>query len=209
MKPRIVCTLFLVLVIVACWERLVRSPVVFVAEAWAQPTGAPGSDNGELAGLFEEDQKDRLSAGGSAGEWAAITARDRKREAKVKELYRADKLRTGADYYHAAMVLQHAPTAEDYLLAHELCIVAVSKQDARGKWLAAATEDRFLMTIGRPQRFGTQYRTEGLDGPMKLHKVDTTQSGVTDGLRRAMNVPTLAEAKERETGTTGRKEEKE
>jgi hypothetical protein len=93
------------------------------------------------------------------------------------------------------MVLQHAPKPEDYLLAHELCVVAVSHGEARAKWLAAATEDRFLMNINRPQRFATQYRSEGPDGPLKLYTVDPA---VTDGLRKALGVPTLAEAKKRE-----------
>jgi hypothetical protein len=51
------------------------------------------------------------------------------------------------------------------------------------------------MNIDRPQRFGTQFRTEGANTPFKLYKMD---SGVTDELRRALNVPSLAEAKARE-----------
>jgi hypothetical protein len=50
------------------------------------------------------------------------------------------------------------------------------------------------MNIGRPQRFGTQYRKDG-DGPFKLYPVDTA---VTDELRQVMGAPTLAEAKARE-----------
>jgi hypothetical protein len=62
--------------------------------------------------------------------------------------------------------------------------------------LAAASEDRFLMNIGRPQRFGTQYRAEPVTAPFRLYKVD---ANVTDELRRQMSAPTLAEAKQRET----------
>ena len=69
-------------------------------------------------------------------------------------------LYTGADNYYAAMILQHGEKPEDYLLAHELCIVAISKREAKAKWLAAATEDRFLMMIGHPQRFATQFRAD-------------------------------------------------
>ena len=106
-------------------------------------------------------------------------------------------MKSGGDYYYAAMILQHSHEADDYLLAHELCIVAIGKGEARAKWLAAATEDRFLMDIGRPQRFGTQYRPEPpeSDGPIRLYKVD---AGVTDGLRREFKAPTLAEARAKE-----------
>ena len=102
-------------------------------------------------------------------------------------------LYTGADNYYAAMILQHGEKPEDYLLAHELCIVAISKREAKAKWLAAATEDRFLMMIGRPQRFATQFKGE--NGIYRLYETDP---GVTDDLRHALDVPSLAQAKARE-----------
>jgi hypothetical protein len=50
------------------------------------------------------------------------------------------------------------------------------------------------MNIGRPQRFGTQYRAEG-EGPLRLYLVG---EGVSDELREVMAVPSLSEAKARE-----------
>jgi len=79
--------------------------------------------------------------------------------------------------------------------AHEFCVVAVSKGDRDARWLAAATEDRDLMNIGRPQRFGTQYHSASKDQPMRLYEVSPV---VTDALRRELNVPTLVEAREKE-----------
>jgi len=167
---------------------------VVLAAAAAGPPPAP-QDNKELARLYKEDQADRTPPPSRPIDWSAVLPRDRAREARVKELYRSDALQTGADYYHAAMVLQHAPAPEDYLLAHEFCIVAVSKGEKRALWLAAATEDRFLMGLGRPQRFGTQYQSEDAAKPVRLYRVD---EGMTDGLRRTFGVPTLAEAAARE-----------
>lgn len=69
------------------------------------------------------------------------------------------------------MVLQHASRPEDYLLAHEFCVVALAKGEKSARWLAAATEDRFLMNLKRPQRFGTQYFSSGSDQLTKLHEV--------------------------------------
>jgi hypothetical protein len=51
------------------------------------------------------------------------------------------------------------------------------------------------MSIDRPQRFGTQFRSEGPNAPFKLYKMD---SGVTDELRRTMDIRSLAAAKARE-----------
>ena len=154
----------------------------------------PG-DNPELARMYAEDQSDRTDAEKIG--WDKISERDATRLARAKGIYQAGGLKSGGDYYHAAMILQHSHESADYLLAHEFCVVAIGKGEDRAKWLAAATEDRFLMQIGRPQRFATQYRPEppGSDGPIRLYKVD---EAVTDGLRREFKAPSLAEARAKE-----------
>jgi ketosteroid isomerase-like protein len=148
----------------------------------------------ELQSLFEEDQADR--APGKPLDWETIGVRDEAREQRVKELLRAGSLQSGADYYHAAMILQHATEPDDYLLAHDLCVIAIGKGEQRAKWLAAASLDRFLGAIGRPQRFGTQFVSKRSFHPPRLAPVDPN---VPDQLRRELNVPTLAEAKVKET----------
>jgi hypothetical protein len=153
------------------------------------------NDNPELARLMAEDQADRTPDDPKSIDWKIVGPRDAARLKRVKELYADNKLNTGADYYHAAMILQHSDAADDFLLAHELCIAAISKGDARAKWLAAASEDRFLMNIGRPQRFATQFRCDGPNCEFHLYRLDET---VTDELRKALDVPSLAEAKARE-----------
>jgi hypothetical protein len=166
--------------------------------ASAQPSNPEPTaprDLQELARIYADDQGDRLPGDGKPINWSAVLPRDRAREARVKALYEAGELRTGEDYYRTAMVLQHATRPEDFLLAHELCVVAVSKGDRDARWLAAATEDRYLMNLGRPQRFGTQYRSTGPDKPVRLYEVGP---GVTDALRRELNVPTLDEARTKE-----------
>jgi hypothetical protein len=189
----------LALILITLWGFLLR-PLWSPPDAQAQNTQtAPApvaQDSPELSKLYEEDQADRRPAEGKQIDWKVVGPRDAARLARVKEMYAQDLLKTGADYYHAAMVLQHAEIPEDFLLAHELCVVAISKGHEKAKWLAAASEDRFLMNIGRPQRFATQYRADPMpEGPMALYKVD---SGVTDSLRAALNVPPLAKARERE-----------
>jgi hypothetical protein len=166
-----------------------------LASAQPQAKGHDGEDNPELAALYDADQADRKPGQGKKIDWKVVGPGDKQREARVKDLYKTGGLRTGNDYHRSAMVLQHAAEPEDYLLAHEFCVVALSLGERDARWLSAATEDRFLMGIGRPQRFGTQYRSAGPNQPYKLHKVD---SGVTDGLRRALGVPTLDEARARE-----------
>jgi hypothetical protein len=156
---------------------------------------SPVGDNQELAGIYREDQADRTMAPGREIDWNAVSPRDEAREIRVKELMSSGSLKSGADYFHAAMVLQHAVTPDDYLLAHDLCVIAIGKGEPQAKWLAAASLDRFLVSVGRPQRYGTQFGSKRIHQPMRLAPVDPT---VPDSIRAEMNVPPLDEAKKRE-----------
>jgi len=165
-----------------------------IALPWQAPSASPAlSDSEELRRLHDEDQADRAA---EAIDWSAVGPRDHARLKRVKELFETDQLHTANDYYRAAMILQHGEVPEDFLLAHEFCVVAIlkGKNDRESAWLSASAEDRFLMNIGRPQRFGTQFRSEGA-GPLRLY---TVGDGVTDELRRLMGVHSLAEARAHE-----------
>ena len=157
--------------------------------AASRPVTQP-ADNEELARLMAEDQSDRKS---KSIDWEVVAPRDRARLARVRALYTAGAIRTANDYYHAALVLQHGQAPEDFQLAHDFCVASMvlGKNDLANASLAAAAEDRFLMSIDRPQRFGTQFRSDGA-GPQRLY---TVGGDVSDDLRRIMGVPSLAEAK--------------
>jgi len=173
-------------------------PILLLVSCRSAPPPAaasPASDNPEVTRLCAEDQADREPQPGQPIDWKVVGPRDAARIARMKELYRAGSLQSGLDFHHAALVLQHGSEPEDFLLAHELCIVAVSKGDLDALWLCAASEDRFLMNIARPQRFATQYRSDKPGEPMHIYQVG---EGVTDALRTAFHAPTLAQAQERE-----------
>ncbi len=57
-------------------------------------------------------------------------------------------------------------------------------------WIAAATLDRYLQTIGQKQIYGTQYRMPN-DGPPTREPYDPAL--VPDSLRVALGVPTRME----------------
>lgn len=187
--------LLLVLIMLALWGIALR-PLVILHPALAQsPVAKPPKDNGELKRLCDGDQSDRNPPQGKPIDWVVVAPRDKARLKRVKELHAGNLLHTANDYDCAATVLLHGDVPEDFLLAHEFWVVAISKgkNDVDTLSLAAASEDRFLMNIGRPQRFGTQLRSEG-SGPIELYPVDP---GVTDELRRVMMGHTLAEIKAR------------
>lgn len=190
--------ILLVLITFALWGIALR-PLLALYSAQSQQSPAAAEvakDNEELKRLSDEDQADRTPPAGKPIDWPNVTPRDRARLKRVKEIYTQNLLKTANDYDRAAIILQHGDVPEDYLLAHELWVVAISKgkNDKDTMSLAAASEDRFLMKIGRPQRFGTQFQSVD-NGPILLYKVD---AGVTDELRRLMGVHSLAEIKAKE-----------
>jgi hypothetical protein len=157
----------------------------------APPPTAASSGSAELKRLHDEDQSERTAAPGKVIDWSALMLRDEARQQRVKELIAAGGAQSGADYYHAALVIQHASEPDDHLLAHDLCVIAIAKGEPRAKWLAAASLDRFLTKVGRPQRYGTQFLSNHASRPPKLLPVDPN---VPDALRRELGVPTLEEA---------------
>ncbi|MBX3118019.1 MAG: hypothetical protein KF784_03070 [Fimbriimonadaceae bacterium] len=157
------------------------------------PAQAAPPDNEELATMYKEDQADRSPKDGKL-DWDVVATRDKARLARVREMYKEGVFVTGNDFYHAAMILQHAPRQNDYLLAHELCVLAISKGNKKAIWLAAASEDRYLDHGKLPQRFATQYTSA--DG--SKFTLATVDEEVADWHRKMMNCPTLAEAKKRE-----------
>jgi hypothetical protein len=144
--------------------------------------------NQELRLIFEEDQGDRAS--GLVAE--LLPERDADRRYRVAAVIDAGGLVEPADYYHAAMVFQHGVDLADYLRAHELALKAADLGYRPARWLAAAAYDRWLMTQGRPQKYGTQYRASA--GKWALWDVDPE---TTDEERSRWDVPPLADAKRR------------
>ncbi len=68
---------------------------------------------------------------------------------------------TSMDYAEAAFVFQHGDSPQDYLSAHRLAILAVSKGDPTVVGIATATLNRHLQSMDLKQVFGTQYLRDG------------------------------------------------
>lgn len=155
--------------------------------AWAASAPDPQT---EMKALFDADQKAREK--GFAGDWDRIEAEDAQRRARVAALIAADALTSGDDFYHAAYVYQHGDRPADYLKAHVLAMVAIAKGRSEATWIAAATLDRYLKSIGQSQIFGTQFSMR--DG--KATQLPYDRALIPDALRGVLNVPLLREQEE-------------
>jgi hypothetical protein len=120
-----------------------------------------------------------------------IARHDDERRARVHELLHAEKIQAGQDFWFAAMVFQHGQIPEDYLLAHVLASTAVAKGNRNGLWLAAASLDRYLLSVGKKQIYGTQFDLEkGASWTQKNYDKDL----LDDNLRAASCVTFLRSA---------------
>ena len=122
-------------------------------------------------------------------DWRKVAEQDReRREALLPLIPRAV---TGQDFAFAALVFQHGGCVPHYRLAHHLARMGADR-DPLARWLVAATLDRALMSVGRAQKYGTQYafRTDRPDC-FALYVVDPT---TTDAERLTLGAPTLHEA---------------
>ena len=117
--------------------------------------------NLDLQRLYDEDQADRERMFADPGLTSGLEERDRERRTQVEQMLDAGEVRDGVDHYNAAMLFQHGETLDDYWKAHTLALRAVELGHRPARWLAAAAHDRWLMNQGKPQKYGTQFVSDG------------------------------------------------
>jgi hypothetical protein len=177
---------------------LVMEPYVFekgvggmkVATDW-EPNrlyvaGDSDTPNAEMKAIYDENQRVRME---KDIDWSVVSKSDAERRTQTRKLLGDGSLHTGEDYEKAAFIFQHGDTPQDYLLAHTLAMVAVSKGDAIAIWIAAATLDRYLENIKQKQIFGTQYST---DAQKHWTQEPYDRELISDALRAQLGVPSQA-----------------
>ena len=85
-----------------------------------------------------------------------LNARDQERLQRVLELHRQGEITSAENLYQAAMILQHGTDSTHYELAYLLAKQAseMGYKDADG--LSKAAYDRWMLSLGKPQEYGTQ-----------------------------------------------------
>lgn len=148
------------------------------------------ADNVELEALRKVDQSDRhFVSSPQEIDWERINRRDAARQQRVRELLLTDQVRTGRDFDNAALIMQHGNKPSDFLLAHELASIAAYK-GAFGS-LPALAQDRWLDSIGKQQRWGSQFDWNG-----NVKRLQLQGACVTDQMRGDLLLPTLEEIKQ-------------
>lgn len=148
-------------------------------------------DNQELIEMFKNDQADRTTPN---IDWKIVQKNDSIREARVYQLLDSNKVRTSADYNNAALIFHHGEDSVAYGMAMKLMKKSIELDSTRSKWYLAVMTDRYLLSINKPQIYGTHYKR--LDNKIVVREeMDSTI--ITDAERIECKVETLAEQREK------------
>lgn len=151
--------------------------------------GQTQTDNAALTKLFEVDQAARKA---KTIDWQKLNSEDEIRRQQVHGMLQAGELHTGTDYFHAALIYQHGQKHGDFLLAHVLAVEAVGLGNANARWLAAATLDRYLLSVSQPQIYGTQFES-GPEKPTVWKQRTIDAQLISDSMRRLSCVVSVEE----------------
>jgi len=147
----------------------------------------------ELRDLFEADQAER-SGPIEAVDMNALNQKDSVRRGRLRAMVADSVLGSAKSYYYAAMLMQHGVDSTAYRQAHDWArrSEAIDSTRIEVRWLVAAAWDRYQMSRGAPQWYGTQTaRMDEGRGALVLYDLDQTR--VTDRERKYRGVGTLAE----------------
>jgi hypothetical protein len=148
----------------------------------------PSEVSTTLADMYAADQGIRFRGIENPVDIVKFTVSDWIRVNKTRRIVAADLLTTADDYANAAQILQHGSTADDYLQAQELSLTAYELGRVDMLRHSALAEDRYLITTGQPQKYGSQFVCE----PDKGWQLQPIDSAITDEDRANVNIEPLS-----------------
>ena len=152
----------------------------------------PETDNLRLDELYAADQKDREKVYSTAADVESLKLRDAERRRELVAMIGQGGVNTSNDLYHAAVLFLHGTEPKEFLSAHRLATIAAINGHRPSRWLAAATLDRFLMSIGLPQTYGTQFEHSEDDNTYQL-RLPIDDTTVLHFEKRFFGVPPVVE----------------
>lgn len=116
------------------------------------------SENLEYA--YKTDQRDRKELKSFVGFFSKLKERDSIRLKLVKRNYSQLKTSKPIDKFHAAFIFHHSDNSNDYKVASQLAAQAASSEKLKDnyvvQWLKKASYDRYMLSIGKPEKYNTQ-----------------------------------------------------
>lgn len=146
----------------------------------------------ELKDLFDKDQSDRQELGDNwddADRIKQLMENDAARLKRAREIYseyeKGSVMLSDEERVQLAFLFQHSAESDDYRKAYELA----NSAGESGAWIAAAAEDRWLLSRGEKQKWGTQFTRDNERAPM----LSDEEAGITDEMRKERGIPAREE----------------
>lgn len=152
----------------------------------------PETDNLELETLYQDDQRDRGKVYSTKDTLKELEKRDRSRRDKVYRMIESDQVRTKNDLYRAGVILYHGKHSTDFAAAHRLATLAAIMGHRMGRWILAASLDRFLMELGLAQIYGTQFEYNAAEKKYQL-KLPIDSALTLSFEKEFLNIPSIPE----------------
>ena len=152
----------------------------------------PETDNLKLEDLFNADQKERGQVLSTTAAVAALKRSDAARRKELTEMLGRGEVNTARDLYHAGVIFLHGGEPKEFLSAHRLATMSALQGHRGSRWLVAAGLDRFLMSIGLPQVYGTQFERNEEENRYQL-RLPIDDSAVLHFEKRFFDVPSVIE----------------
>lgn len=143
-------------------------------------------DNLELIEIYKNDENDRKNHNIT---WLEIIKKDSLRRKRVDVILNSNEIKTSKDYMNAAMIFKSGNDSINYLKTITLMKEAIKLDSTVNKLPLAEITDRYLLSIGEPQIYGTQFYKEAYNKPWVIAKIDTTK--ITDKERVQFGIETL------------------
>ncbi len=120
-----------------------------------------GDVSEKLAYAYKTDQEDRMTVRAYLGMFKDNMAkRDSIRLEQANQLYRNNQISLPMDKFYAAFIFHHSKQSSFFEIAQALAREAASVSELKDnyvvQWLAKATYDRWMVSLGKPQKYGTQ-----------------------------------------------------
>ncbi len=111
----------------------------------------------ELKRLLEADQKEREEMSqANPGDLINIAKNDLLRRKRVGEIFGEGCFKIPKDYLSAALIYQHGDVPDHYMQAFMWAKNALDLGEPNAKSLMAVAIDRYLVSVGKKQLYGTQ-----------------------------------------------------
>lgn len=138
--------------------------IIGIITSFFRPYDHPVIDSENLSKnleyAYKTDQNDRTQLRSFIGYFSKLKERDSIRLKQVRSNYSKDKISKPMDKFYAAFVFHHSDNSSDFKIASQLASEAASsenlKDDYTVQWLKRASYDRYMLSIGKPEKYNTQ-----------------------------------------------------